>query len=47
MESIYCVKCKAKTPTKDAKEVVAKNGRLMIKGKCTKCNTTKCRFVSS
>jgi hypothetical protein len=45
MNDIYCVKCKAKTPTTDAKEVVAKNGRPMIKGKCSKCGTTKCRFI--
>ena len=35
----YCVKCKSKREMKDTSEVVMKNGRRAIKGKCTACNT--------
>jgi len=35
----YCVKCKAKSEMKDAKQVKMKNGRPAMKGKCTKCGT--------
>jgi hypothetical protein len=35
----YCVKCRKKSPMKDAKEVVLKNGRAAMKGKCPKCGT--------
>jgi len=35
----YCVKCKAKTEIKDAKEVTMKNGRPAITGTCSKCGT--------
>ncbi len=33
----YCVKCKAKKEIADAVEVVTKNGRKAIKGKCPTC----------
>mgnify|MGYP001770457608 FL=1 len=35
----YCVKCKAKTEIKDAKEITMKNGRPAITGTCSKCGT--------
>ncbi|HEV2601059.1 MAG TPA: DUF5679 domain-containing protein [Candidatus Babeliales bacterium] len=35
----YCVKCRKKAEMKDAKEVVLKNGRPAMKGKCPKCGT--------
>jgi Zn finger protein HypA/HybF involved in hydrogenase expression len=35
----YCVKCRKKSAMKDAKEVVLKNGRAAMKGKCPKCGT--------
>ena len=35
----YCVKCKAKKEMKDTENVVMKNGRKAMKGKCTSCNT--------
>jgi len=35
----YCVKCKAKTEIKDAKEVTMKNGRPAVTGTCSKCGT--------
>jgi hypothetical protein len=42
----YCVKCKQKDqPMKDEKEVTTKNGRKMLKGVCTKCGTTMCKFI--
>lgn len=46
MTQSYCVKCKTSTGTKNEKNATTKNGRFMIKGECTKCGTTKCRFVS-
>lgn len=41
----YCVKCKAKKEMKDGKEVVTKNNRRMMKGKCPTCGTTMCRIM--
>jgi hypothetical protein len=41
----YCVKCKGKKEIKDGKEVVTKNGRRMMKGKCPTCGTTMCRIL--
>ncbi|MEM3126929.1 MAG: DUF5679 domain-containing protein [Candidatus Woesearchaeota archaeon] len=38
-EKGYCVKCKAKSEMKDAKQVTMKNGRKAMKGKCAKCGT--------
>ncbi|HOO77377.1 MAG TPA: DUF5679 domain-containing protein [bacterium] len=35
----YCVKCKAKRPMAEAKEVTMKNGRSAMKGKCPTCGT--------
>ena len=35
----YCVKCKAKSEILEGKEVVMKNGRKALKGKCAKCGT--------
>ncbi len=43
---IYCVKCKAKTSTKNEKEVKTKNNRFAITGNCVNCNTKKYRFIS-
>lgn len=33
----YCVKCKDKKPIADAQEVVMKNGRQAVKGRCPSC----------
>jgi len=41
----YCVKCKAKKEMKDAKEVVMKNKRKAIKGKCPDCGTSMFRIL--
>jgi len=35
----YCVKCKAKQPMADAKQITMKNGRPATEGKCSKCGT--------
>jgi hypothetical protein len=35
----YCVKCKEKREIKDPKQVVMKNGRKAIQGKCPVCGT--------
>lgn len=43
---IYCVKCKAKTPTENVTEKTTKNGRSALTGNCVKCNTKKYRFIS-
>lgn len=41
----YCVKCKAKKEIKDAIEVVMKNGRKAIKGKCPTCDTVMIKIL--
>lgn len=44
---MYCVKCRNKSETSGLQNVVAKNGRLMRRGKCVVCGTIKTQFVSS
>ena len=44
---MYCVKCKRKTETKDVRNVVSKNNRLMLRGVCVVCGTTKTQFVKA
>lgn len=41
----YCVKCKAKKDIKDGKEVVMKNKRKAMKGKCPACGTGMYRIL--
>lgn len=36
----YCVKCKGKKEVTDPKEVVMKNKRKAVKGKCPDCGTS-------
>lgn len=43
---MYCVKCKNKTETVDVQNVVSKNNRPMLRGKCAVCGTTKTQFVA-
>ena len=43
--SLYCVKCKRKTETRDLLNVRSKNNRPMLRGICTECCTTKTQFV--
>ena len=42
---MYCVKCKTKTGTVDVQNVVSRNNRPMLRGKCDVCGTTKTQFV--
>ncbi len=48
-ETGYCVKCKAKRPISEAKEVSMKGkggvSRRELKGKCPKCTTTMFRIL--
>ena len=44
---MYCVKCKQHTDTKDAQQVVTKNGRNMKRGICLVCGSVKTQFVKS
>lgn len=45
-ETGYCVKCKKKMKmTGNCARTKTKNGRNMIKGECSKCGTTMCKFV--
>jgi len=41
----YCVKCKAKAQIPDGNEVITKNQRKMLKGKCPTCGTTVCKIL--
>jgi hypothetical protein len=43
---MWCVKCRARTETKNKKMATAKNGRSMMTGNCAKCGTKKTQFVS-
>ena len=38
---IYCVKCKAKTGSKDIEIVTMKNGRPAARSVCVECGTKK------
>ena len=44
---MYCVKCKAKTETKDVQNITSMNGRPMLRGVCSVCGKIKCQFVTS
>ena len=41
---IYCLKCKAKTASKDIEAVTLKNGRPAIRSTCVECGTKKSRI---
>ena len=41
---IFCVKCKAKTASRDIEVVTMKNGRPAAKAVCTECGTRKFRI---
>ena len=41
----YCLKCKRKTESKDAKMIKTKNGKLALSSKCVACGSKKSRFV--
>jgi Zn finger protein HypA/HybF involved in hydrogenase expression len=44
-EKGYCVKCKAKKPIANAKQVTMKNKRKALKGKCPTCGTGMYRIL--
>ena len=41
---IYCVKCKARTGSKDVEAVTMKNGRAATRSVCVECGTKKFRI---
>ena len=41
---IYCVKCKAKTASRDIEAVTMKNGRPATRSVCVECGTRKFRI---
>ena len=41
---IYCVKCRAKTGSRDIEAVTMKNGRPATRSVCTECGTKKFRI---
>src|SRR5271163_4007351 len=43
----YCVKCKIKTESNNAVEVVTKNNRKMIKSTCSICGSKKSSFIKN
>ena len=43
-DQIYCFKCRSKTDTLEAQEVVLKNGRPAVTSQCTVCGTKKFRM---
>ena len=42
----YCVVCEKDTENKNPKVFKTKNGRLILKSTCSKCNNKKSRFIS-
>ena len=46
-DQIYCLKCRAKTDTLEAQEVVLKNGRWAVTGRCAVCGTKKFRMSAA
>ena len=41
----YCMKCKKKVEIKEEEEVVMKNGRKAVRGKCPDCGTKVFRIL--
>ena len=41
---IYCVKCRAKTPSRDIEAITMKNGRDATRSICADCGTKKFRI---
>ena len=44
---IYCLKCRAKTGSRDVEQVTLKNGRPALRAVCTVCGTGKYRIGSA
>ena len=47
MIEAYCVKCKSKKEMLDGKEVIMKNKRRAMKGKCADCGTSMFRIMGN
>ena len=43
--SLYCLKCRKNTASKNPKVVRTKNGRIMLLSKCEVCNNKKPKFI--
>lgn len=43
----YCVKQKKKTKAIEAQEVIMKNGRKALKGKCSECSTVMFKILGN
>ncbi len=43
-DQIYCLKCRSKTDILETQEVVLKNGRSAVTGRCSACGTKKFRI---
>jgi len=43
----YCVKCRKTTKTTEARIVISKNNRRLIRGNCARCGSKKTRFIGS
>ncbi|MDE2844514.1 MAG: DUF5679 domain-containing protein, partial [Chloroflexota bacterium] len=43
-EQVYCLKCRDRTDTLELQEVVLKNGRAAVTGRCAVCGTKKFRM---
>lgn len=47
LQEAYCLKCKRKTDTLNAEQTVSKNGRPMLKGICSVCQSKKSSFLKA
>ena len=47
MTELYCVKCKKKVSCNNVENKTAKNGRLMLSGNCSECNTKCNQFIKN
>lgn len=43
---MYCVKCRKATETENVENVITKNGRHLVRGRCVVCGRTKTKFVA-
>ena len=43
---IYCLKCRAKTGSRDVEQVILKNGRPALRAVCSVCGSVKSRIGS-
>ena len=43
--SLYCLKCRKNTESKNPKVVKRKNGRIILLSKCIMCDSKKSKFI--